>query len=173
MRKRIKMTGFKDWDSMYYNNALTIPVLLILSWVVETWTVANFEACFPADKRSGMISAILFSGACAMLISFTTAWCIRVTSSTTYSMTGALNKLPLSLSGMLFFGEHATPGNALAITMGFGAGVVYAVAKVKQSADKGPGLPVPVSAAPQASRSPSPAHDDGVPLGRIDPDRRD
>ncbi len=33
MRKRIKVTGFKDWDSMYYNNLLTVPVLLLLSLV--------------------------------------------------------------------------------------------------------------------------------------------
>lgn len=136
MRKRIKATGFTDWDSMYYNNFLTVPILLVLSWIVETWTAANFAACFPSDRRTGMVAAVVFSGACAMMIGFTTAWCIRVTSSTTYSMTGALNKLPLALSGMIFFGEHATPGNALAIAMGFGAGVVYAVAKVKQAAAK-------------------------------------
>lgn len=33
MRKRIKVTGFKDWDTMFYNNLLTLPVLLVLSLV--------------------------------------------------------------------------------------------------------------------------------------------
>lgn len=33
MRKRIKLTGFKDWDTMYYNNLLSIPVLLVMSFV--------------------------------------------------------------------------------------------------------------------------------------------
>ena len=33
MRKRIKVTGFKDWDTMFYNNFLTLPVLLVLSFV--------------------------------------------------------------------------------------------------------------------------------------------
>lgn len=33
MRKRIKVTGFKDWDTMFYNNLLTIPVLIVMSLV--------------------------------------------------------------------------------------------------------------------------------------------
>ena len=37
MRKRIKVTGFKDWDSMFYNNLLSIPVLVIFSVIVEDW----------------------------------------------------------------------------------------------------------------------------------------
>jgi GDP-mannose transporter len=35
MRSRIKLTGFSDWDSMYYNNLLTIPVLGICSLLTE------------------------------------------------------------------------------------------------------------------------------------------
>lgn len=37
MRKRIKVTGFKDWDTMFYNNLLSIPVLAVFSIVVEDW----------------------------------------------------------------------------------------------------------------------------------------
>lgn len=43
MRKRIKATGFKDWDTMFYNNLLTIPVLLVMSWAVEDWSQTNFN----------------------------------------------------------------------------------------------------------------------------------
>lgn len=41
MRKRIKATGFSDWDSMFYNNLLSIPVLLVLSVLVEDWGSSN------------------------------------------------------------------------------------------------------------------------------------
>lgn len=37
MRKRIKVTGFSDWDSMFYNNLLSIPVLLLFSFIAEDW----------------------------------------------------------------------------------------------------------------------------------------
>lgn len=43
MRKRIKVTGFKDWDSMFYNNLLSIPVLIIFSLLVEDWSAASFS----------------------------------------------------------------------------------------------------------------------------------
>lgn len=38
----------------------------------------------PPETRNLLLFAIAFSGAAAVGISFTTAWCIRVTSSTTY-----------------------------------------------------------------------------------------
>ena len=37
MRKRIKVTGFKDWDSMFYNNLLSIPILVVFSVLIEDW----------------------------------------------------------------------------------------------------------------------------------------
>lgn len=43
MRKRIKVTGSKDWDSMFYNNLLSIPVLFIFSLVIEDWGAASFS----------------------------------------------------------------------------------------------------------------------------------
>lgn len=43
MRKRIKTTGFKDWDTMFYNNMLSIPVLVIFSFIAEDWSKANLE----------------------------------------------------------------------------------------------------------------------------------
>lgn len=41
MRKRIKATGFSDWDSMFYNNLLSIPVLAVFSLIAEDWSHAN------------------------------------------------------------------------------------------------------------------------------------
>lgn len=132
MRKRIKVTGFSDWDSMFYNNLLSIPVLLVSSFLVEDWGSENLVRNFPADTRNVLLFAIAFSGATAVGISYTTAWCVRTTSSTTYSMVGALNKLPVAASGMLFFGDAVTLGCVSAIGVGFFAGVVYAVAKNNQ-----------------------------------------
>ncbi|QRV88877.1 GDP-mannose transporter 2 [Ceratobasidium sp. AG-Ba] len=44
MRKRIKSTGFKDWDTMFYNNLLSIPVLIVFSLFFEQWNSKNLEA---------------------------------------------------------------------------------------------------------------------------------
>ncbi|WFD03282.1 GDP-mannose transporter into the lumen of the Golgi [Malassezia obtusa] len=133
MRKRIKLTGFKDWDTMFYNNLLSIPVLIIMSLAVENWSSETLQRNFPEDRRYGLMFAIFLSGTGGVFISYTTAWCIRTTSSTTYSMVGALNKLPLALSGMVFFGNKVTIYNSLGIALGFLAGVLYAVGKNKQA----------------------------------------
>ena len=47
-------------------------------------------------------------------------------------MVGALNKLPVAASGMLFFGDPVTLGSVSAIGTGFFAGIVYAIAKNEQ-----------------------------------------
>ena len=60
-----------------------------------------------------------FSGGAAVGISFATAWVIRTTSSTTFSMVGALNKLPVAASGILFFGDPASFSSVSAIVLGF------------------------------------------------------
>jgi len=117
---------------MFYNNLLSIPVLVVFSFVVEDWGSESLNRNFPAATRNVLLFAITFSGAAAVGISYTTAWCVRTTSSTTYSMVGALNKLPIALSGIIFFGDPATFGSFSAIGVGFIAGLVYAMAKNNQ-----------------------------------------
>jgi GDP-mannose transporter len=41
MRIRIKATGFSDWDSMFYNNFLSIPVLAVFSLLFEDWSAQS------------------------------------------------------------------------------------------------------------------------------------
>jgi GDP-mannose transporter len=71
---------------MVYNNLLSLPVLLGGSLLLEDWSSASLERNFPAEGRMLLLAGIAVSGAAAVGISFTTAWCVRVTGSTTYSM---------------------------------------------------------------------------------------
>jgi GDP-mannose transporter len=121
---------------MFYNNLLTIPILLSASLLVEDWSSANLAKNFPPESRNPIIAAMIFSGLSTVFISYTSAWCVRVTSSTTYSMVGALNKLPIAISGLIFFDAPVTFGSVSAITVGFVSGLVYAWAKVRQSGSK-------------------------------------
>ncbi|KAL8761870.1 MAG: hypothetical protein Q9184_002033 [Pyrenodesmia sp. 2 TL-2023] len=156
MRKRIKLTNFKDFDTMFYNNVLSIPILVAASLFLEDWSSPNIEINFPPLQRTRIIMAMIFSGLSSVFISYTSAWCVRVTSSTTYSMVGALNKLPIALSGLIFFDAPITFPSVSAIAVGFVSGIVYAWAKVKQSSKPKAGvLPttsVPMSASSQSAR---------------------
>lgn len=119
---------------MFYNNLLSIPVLIVFSLFVEDWSSANINRNFPPADRNSIWFAMVLSGLSSVFISYTSAWCVRVTSSTTYSMVGALNKLPIALSGLIFFDAPVTFPSVSAIAVGFVSGIVYAVAKSKQSA---------------------------------------
>ena len=139
---------------MFYNNVLSIPILIGASLLVENWSSENLEQNFPAAQRTNIIAAMVFSGLSSVFISYTSAWCVRVTSSTTYSMVGALNKLPIAISGLVFFDAPVTIPSVSAIAVGFVSGIVYAVAKVKQqaAAKLGPSLPT-TNAAPMSASS--------------------
>lgn len=130
---------------MYYNNLLTIPVLVVASLVAEDWSTANLGKNFPPESRNSLLTAILVSGASSAFISYTSAWCVRKTSSTTYSMVGMLNKLPIALSGLVFFNAPVTFGSVTAIALGFVSGLVYAYAKQKEKSDAGRRLGLPTS----------------------------
>ncbi|KAK8034807.1 gdp-mannose transporter [Apiospora rasikravindrae] len=155
MRKVIKSMNFKDWDTMFYNNLLTIPVLIVASLVAEDWSSENFAKNFPPETRNSILIGMIYSGMGAIFISYCSAWCIRCTSSTTYSMVGALNKLPIAISGFIFFAAPVTLGGVSAIFIGFVSGIVYAWAKVRQSEVAKNSLPIAqptMSASSQSNR---------------------
>lgn len=161
MRKVIHKMNFKDWDCMYhsacpppiwiistnfvlamfYNNLLTIPVLIVCSLIAEDWSAANLARNFPIESRNALFIGMIYSGLGAIFISYCSAWCIRVTTSTTYSMVGALNKLPIAISGLVFFSAPVTFGSVSAIVIGFISGIVYAWAKARQSSQAKSALP--------------------------------
>jgi GDP-mannose transporter len=142
--------------AMYYNNLLTIPILFLCGLISEDWSSANLSRSFPIELRNKMIMGMIYSGLGAIFISYCSAWCIRVTSPTTYSMVGALNKLPIAIIGLIFFHAPVTFGSVSAIILGFVSGTIYTVAKVKQSnKSKDTALPmtrIPISASAQSNR---------------------
>jgi UDP-galactose transporter len=141
---------------MFYNNLLTIPVLMAGSLLVEDWSALNLSKNFPPESRNAIIGAMIFTGLSSIFISYTSAWCVRATSSTTYSMVGALNKLPIAISGLIFFDAPVTIPSVSAIFVGFVSGLVYAMAKVWDNSKPKTGvLPtsnIPMSASSQSNR---------------------
>lgn len=153
MRFQIRRTAaqgqFRDFDTVYYNNALTAPLFLLLSLLGGDGNLGQFITFYGvhAEERTRFIAALLVSGVAAFWISYASAWCMRVTNSTTYSMVGALNKLPIAVSAMFVFADTViTVGSVGSILLGFVSGVVYTYAKLqydqenkaKQAASGGP-----------------------------------
>ncbi|CAI8506298.1 unnamed protein product [Hanseniaspora opuntiae] len=134
MRMRIKLTNFKDFDTMFYNNAVALPILLVSSFILEDWSPENIQVNLTKES----VTAMIVSGMFSVGISYCSGWCVRVTSSTTYSMVGALNKLPIALAGMIFFDAPKNFLSILSIMIGFLAGIVYTQAKQKKAKEQKP-----------------------------------
>jgi GDP-mannose transporter len=80
-----------------------------------------------------LLFGIVASSFTAFAISYSTAWSMRVSTSTSYSMVGALNKLPIALSGMIFFKKERAMVNlwtVLSVILGFASGLVYSVSQM-------------------------------------------
>ena len=141
---------------MFYNNLLTIPILIVCSLVLENWSTENIGKNFPIETRNNIIFAMIVTGLGTIFISYASAWCVRATSAATYSMAGALNKIPIAVSGLIFFDAPVTVPSVSAIAIGSLSGIVYAIAKLKQSKQsKNVGLPTVaplVSASSQSAR---------------------
>jgi GDP-mannose transporter len=127
LRFAMKKVQFKDFDTVYASNLLSTPMLLIASLIFENHYWRNLRTTIHADRH--MFFAIAFSAALSFGISYASSWCVRVTSSTTFSMVGALNKLPTSMAGFLFFNEPLTRGRMASVALAFLAGLVYTKAK--------------------------------------------
>ncbi|KAI8870765.1 UDP-galactose transporter [Ramicandelaber brevisporus] len=165
IRRVQKLVGFKDFDTVYYNNTLLTPMFIVMSLITEDWSsfIKYYADAKNVSQRNEFVVANLISGCAAFAISYCSSWCIRMTTSTTYSMVGALNKLPIALFSMVYFGDKLNFGGILALIVGFSAGLVYSHAKNVQKKEQdaykamnnelsdtgahqnGNGLPAPVS----------------------------
>ena len=121
---------------MFYNNLLSIPILLACSGLLEDWSAPNLQRNFPVVGRQQLAAGMVYSGLVAILISYCTPWCIRATSSTTYAMVGALNKLPVAVLGIVFFASPVTFAGTVAIAIGVLSGVVYTWTKTRETAER-------------------------------------
>ncbi|KAI9021122.1 GDP-mannose transporter [Hyaloraphidium curvatum] len=145
MRGAMKQVKFKEFDTVFYNNLLATPLLFAASLLLESeqWRTGRFTVLDPSSiSLAGLGWAIAVSSASGFAISYCSSWCVRMTSSTTFSMAGALNKLPIAVAGMVVFGDPVTPGSVLGVGLAFLAGIIYTRAKSAQSHPPAPVLPV-------------------------------
>ncbi|CAF2078333.1 hypothetical protein Bca4012_090531 [Brassica carinata] len=76
------------------------------------------------------------SGFLGLAISFTSMWFLHQTGPTTYILVGSLNKVPISLSGLVLFDVPLSLPNLFSILFGLFAGVVFARAKCHNRVSK-------------------------------------
>lgn len=77
--------------------------------------------------------AFLSTGINGIIIALCSMWCIEATSGSTYSMVGALNKIPSSVLGILIFHDPINLLNLAGVSIGLGGGIIFTMAKMRQT----------------------------------------
>lgn len=66
-------------------------------------------------------------------------------------MVGSLNKLPIAISGLIFFDAPVTVASVSAIFLGFVSGIVYTLAKISSGKNKDAKSTLPTTSASSQS----------------------
>lgn len=123
--KKIMVTnGSTRLESVFFTNLISIPILFAFSILLDPIELPKITP--------NLVISILFSGISAYFTSFSTAWSMKVLSSTSYSMLGALNKLIVSVSGFMVFNESFDIQKIFALLVGILSGMIYSLDTVKK-----------------------------------------
>lgn len=109
------------------NNLLSLPFAIFLILLFGEWQyIVNTDVI-----RMPMFWVVATaSGLFGLAISFTSMWFLHQTGPTTYSLVGSLNKIPISIAGLLVFEVPLSVSNFFSILFGLFAGIFFARAKM-------------------------------------------
>ena len=129
-RKAMDIVKLDEFNMVFYNNILSLPLLLFLAVTFD-----ELPGVFSADALSytGFHVAAWLSGILGMGISFSSLWCIRATSSTTFATVGSLNKVPQAMLGIVLFHAPTSILNLFGLSLGLASGFCFAYAKIQES----------------------------------------
>jgi len=128
MKIAMKGTKLSEFGSVFYNNVLSIPLVLML--VLGDGVEGIHD--YPHWNNPGFIVVAVFSGFSSVCISFASFWTVKATSPTTYSVVGSLNKIPLTIIGVIVFNTPLSLLGGVSIVIGLSGGVVYSLFKHKE-----------------------------------------
>jgi len=134
MRLAMKGTKLSEFGNVYYNNVLSIPMVVPIMLLNGLDGIDSYEYWYD----SSFIAMAFFGGLSSVGISFASFWTVKATSPTTYSIVGSLNKIPLAILGVLFFKTPLTGLGGASIVIGLLGGVVYSICKHWEWAAKAP-----------------------------------
>ncbi|EPS66862.1 hypothetical protein M569_07914, partial [Genlisea aurea] len=126
--KQVTRSGeMNEVTMVILNNVLSIPLGTVL---VFSFDEVDYLLQTPLLRLPSFWYVMTLSGFMGLAISFTSMWFLRQTGPTVYSLVGSLNKIPLSIAGILLFNVNVSIQNALSIFFGLIAGVLFARAKM-------------------------------------------
>uniref|UniRef100_A0A5B6ZM14 Sugar phosphate transporter domain-containing protein n=2 Tax=Davidia involucrata TaxID=16924 RepID=A0A5B6ZM14_DAVIN len=128
--KQVTKSGnLNEFSMVLLNNTLSLPLGILLVFVFNE---VDYLSRTPLLRMPIFWMVMTFSGFLGLAISFTSMWFLHQTGATTYSLVGSLNKIPLSITGILLFKVPTSLENSASILFGLLAGVFFARAKMRE-----------------------------------------
>nr|ACL53363.1 unknown [Zea mays] len=126
-KQSTKSGSLNEVSMVLLNNALSIPFALILVIAFNEWEYV-YQAEVIREPMFWVVATA--SGLLGLAISFSSVWFLHQTGPTTYSLVGSLNKVPISVAGILLFNVPVSVENFCSIVFGLFAGIFFAKAKM-------------------------------------------
>ncbi|KAL6223185.1 hypothetical protein ACLB2K_006574 [Fragaria x ananassa] len=128
--KHVTKSGkLNEFSMVLLNNSLSLPLGILLIFVFNE---VDYLFTTPLLRLPSFWLVITLSGILGLAISFTSMWFLHQTGATTYSLVGSLNKIPLSVAGIVLFKVPTSLENSASIFFGLLAGVFFARAKMRE-----------------------------------------
>ncbi|MQL83739.1 hypothetical protein Taro_016234 [Colocasia esculenta] len=126
--KQVTKSGnLNEFSMVLLNNVLSLPLGILLLFLCDE---VDYLSKTPLLNMPMFWVVITLSGLLGLAISFTSMWFLHQTGATTYSLVGSLNKIPLSVAGIVLFNVPTSLENLISILFGLLAGVFFAKAKM-------------------------------------------
>eukprot|EP00796_Vickermania_ingenoplastis_P007336 gene7336-5170_t len=120
-----------NYGPVFYNNLLSLPIFFIFGFSeLKSCFVGILESSF-AGKMCLLIMMIVSS-----FMTFGVFWCMKETSPTTFSVLGALNKVPITFLGMVIFQQFPDKVGYAGIAIALSGGFLYSVSNSRQARKK-------------------------------------
>ncbi|KAE7998337.1 hypothetical protein FH972_002892 [Carpinus fangiana] len=128
--KQVTKSGnLNEFSMVLLNNTLSLPLGFLL---IVVFNEVDYLSRTPLLRLPTFWLVMTLSGVLGLAISFTSMWFLHQTGATTYSLVGSLNKIPLSVAGILLFKVPTSLENSASIFFGLLAGVFFARAKMRE-----------------------------------------
>lgn len=124
-----KSGNLNEFSMVLLNNTLSLPLGILLIFIFNE---VDYLLKTPLLRLPSFWLVMTLSGFLGLAISFTSLWFLHQTGATTYSLVGSLNKIPLSVAGILLFKVPTSLENSASIFFGLLAGVFFARAKMRE-----------------------------------------
>ncbi|RYR33777.1 hypothetical protein Ahy_A10g048412 isoform C [Arachis hypogaea] len=114
--KQVTKSGdLNEFSMVLLNNTLSMPLGIFL---ILVFNEVDYLLTTPLLRLPSFWMVMTLSGFLGLGISFSSMWFLHQTGATTYSLVGSLNKIPLSVAGILLFHVPTSLQNSASIFFG-------------------------------------------------------